>query len=663
MSAGFLAGRGRDAGWVGVSILAALAACWYAPVMTGPAAVRAGRGALVAAGLLATHAGLGSLVLGRLAPGVVDRPGGVGHALMVGVGVHGVVLVPLLVAGVCTGPAAVLVLGVLALVAVPGLMGLKRATSPFETAGAAGGQLVVLVVALLMAPALFDALAPATDTDELSYLLAIPRLLARDGALPAGILLPEAGRPLPLQLVAVAPWVLGGGSVVGGHGALGAGAGEVACRLWHLGVVAGLLQTVGSLVHARKGDWRVAVLALAGSWSVVREAGLAYNDLPVALWLVCAADAMLAGRWRLMGLHAGFAFAAKYNAAPLCLGLFVVAGFDAWRSPARGHDAGGLRRLGLALGLAALPVVPWWLRNLAGGLHPLFPFAGWPEVPGLDFVFVYPEKYGLGRGWLETLLLPFNLLFRAESDSMVFYGRLSLLWVGLLAVRARGDGTGPARRLAFLSLSGFAVWAAGAQIVRYLLPVLGIAALLLGTAKLPRIVWIVLFAASLHANVGPAWRRASAEAAVVTGHEDADAYLSRELPMWSALRYARTWIPNDDRVALLGSWGGYYVDQHYVLGSVEDHVPTRYWLALHGDDALHALTREGVRWLIVGDLPSVRKAHSFLDERTFNEQFRAPDAQLGRLLLRDARRVYLAEHTAIWRLDPVLPLDARPGPR
>ena len=146
---------------------------------------------------------------------------------------------------------------------------------------------------------MFDALAPATDTDELSYLLALPRVLARDGTLPVGILLPEAARPLPLQLVAVATYTLGGT----GQG------GEAACRLWHLGVVITLLLTVYSLVCARGGRGWLPVLARAGSWSLVREAGLAYNDLPAALWLVCAADALLTRRWRLMALHAGFAFA------------------------------------------------------------------------------------------------------------------------------------------------------------------------------------------------------------------------------------------------------------------------------------------------------------------------------------------------------------------
>ena len=147
----------------------------------------------------------------------------------------------------------------------------------------------------------------------------------------------------------------------------------------------------------------------------------------------------------------------------------------------------------------------------------------------------------------------------------------------------------------------------------------------------------------------------ASEASVATGAETADSYLTRELPAWPALRYARAWIPNDDRVALLGAWGGYYIDQDYVLGSVEDHVPTRYWLALHGDNALKALADLGVRWLVVGDLPRLRKVYRFLDESTYVQQFREPAAHLDRLLLRDARRVYSANHTAIWRLDAPLP--------
>ncbi len=608
---------------------------WLAPVGSGAAGVLAARAAGVAALTLAVQLGLGRALLARACPSLLGRPGEHGHALAVGIGVHALLLFVLFAAGVCNGAGAVAVLVLLALPAAPALW---RGYREARGAGATGWALpgwALLLVAVLLAPALFDALAPATDTDELSYLLAVPRLLALHGTLPVGILLPEAGRPLPLQLVAVAPWVLGG---------------EAACRLWHLGVVATLIGTVASLTRARNGNAVVAAVALAGSWSVVREAGLAYNDLPVALWLVCAADAMLGARWRAMAVHAGFAFAAKYTAAPVCGGLFLVAAWDCWGGADR---TAARKRLATGLALAALPILPWWARNAALGAHPLFPFAGWPAVPGMDFVFVYPLKYGLGHSWLDALLLPFNVIFRAQPDSMVFYGRLSLLWLGLLfaPIAGRDARGGGARRLLLLCVAGFTTWALGAQILRYLLPVLGIAALLLGSVRMPTAAWVLLFVGSLPSNLAPAWTRASSRAAVVTGSEDADTFLSRELPAWPALRFARAWIPAEERVALLGSWAGYYVEQPYILGSVEDHVPTRYWLALHGENALHALHDQGVRWLIVGDLPTVRKTYRFLNDQTFDAQFRQPRALLDRLLLRDARRIYAENHVAIWKLD------------
>lgn len=615
--------RWQDAAWVVLAVAAVIGGVACAPVATAAAAGAAARGAVVAGVTGLAQIGLGRTVLRRWAPARLDAPGALGHALAVGVGLHAAALFPLFAAGVCTATGAGAVLALVVLAGLPGLRGLRG--RPALPAWA------LLAAALLLAPAVFDALAPATDTDELSYLLAMPRLLARDGALPVGVLLPEAARPMPLQLVAVAPWALGG---------------EAACRLWHLGLVGVLIGTIAARVKARGGQPVVAALALAGSWSVVREAGLAYNDLPVALWLVCAADAMLEGAWGWMALHAGLAFAAKYTAAPVCAGLYAVAAWDAWRQ-------GSVRRLAAGLALAAAPVLPWWGRNAAHGVHPLFPFAGWPPVPGMDFVFMYAQKYGMGHGPYDTLLLPLRVVFRADPDSMVFYGRLSLAWLGLAAApfwKRDADGAA-ARRLGFVALLGFTGWAMGAQILRYLLPTLGVAALLLGSARLPRAAWALLLIGGLPANLAPAWRHAASRAAVVVGAEDHDVYLTRELPAWPALRYAQNWIPTDQKVALLGAWAGYYVQQPYVLGSVEDHVPTRYHLALHGDDALHDLYRDGVRWLIVGDLPGVRKTYAFLDAGTFTAQFLKPKEQLDRLLLRDARRVFTQSHVSVWALD------------
>ena len=487
---------------------------------------------------------------------------------------------------------------------------------------------------LLLAPALFDVLAPSTDTDELSYQLAMPKRLVEGGQMLGGFLHPEGSRPMPVHLVFGALYGLGG---------------EGAVRAWCLGVAVTLVLGVRALAEERFGEGQgdLPALAMLGSFSWLREAGIASNNHVVALWLLVAADAVLHRRFVLMGWMCGFALAAKYTAAPVVAGLALVAAWDGLRTEPR--------RVILAAIATILPLVPWWARNAAAGLHPLFPFAGWPDAA--DFVFMYREKYGMGHDAASTALLPWNLLMRSEVGTFGFLGRVSLLWAGLALAALAGLGDGAVRRLAFVGALGFVGWAAGVQIVRYLLPLLGVAALAGGT--LPR-RWpaFLLFAASLPANLAPSLRDAAARAAVVTGAESEDTFLERELPAWPALRYLRDHVPEDAPVAMLYAWYGYRVEQPWILGSVEDHVPTRYWIWQHGERSLTELRDMGVRYLLVGDVHFLKKSYPFLTPEVLEEQFRRPEDLLRKLLTRDATRLFAEEKWEVWRLDaPVAPMD------
>ncbi|MFN7144647.1 MAG: hypothetical protein ACK4YP_12795, partial [Myxococcota bacterium] len=408
-----------------------------------------------------------------------------------------------------------------------------------------------------------------------------------------------------------------------------------------------------ALAEARfgRGHGDLPSLALLGSFSWLRETGLAYNNHLVALCLLVAADAVLARRFVLMGWACGFALAAKYTAAPAVAALALVAAWDGLRTEPRRVILAGVATLA--------PLVPWWLRNVYAGLHPLFPFAGWPTTgpAGEDFVFVYAEKYGLGHDLVSTLRLPFDLLFRAEVDSFVFLGRVSLLWAGLAAAALWAARRDPAvRRLVFVAAVGFVGWAAGAQIARYLLPLFGVAALAGGLLPRKWPAWLLL-AASLPANLGPALVRATDRVAVVTGNETPDAFLTRELPAWPALRYVREHVPVDAPVALLFAWQHYWLPQPTILGSVEDHVPSRYWLWTHGDASLRTLAGMGVRYLVVGDVRFLEKSYPFLSKEVLEEQFNAPEAHLRELLLRDATRIYAEDRWEVWRLSPAVAPD------
>jgi hypothetical protein len=492
---------------------------------------------------------------------------------------------------------------------------------PGVRAPALPGGAALALGALFAVPALIEALAPPTDTDEIYQHLALARLISDTGGLVGGLDHPDGSRPILVQLVFAGLYGVGG---------------ETAPRFWHLLVTGALVLAARELGEARFGAGRgdLAAAALLGTGTLLHEAGLAYNDLPAALAVLVAAEAALRGSDRAAGLLAGVALAAKYTAAPAVAGVAVLI---------------ALRRRAIPWGMAwaLVPLAPWPLRNTMAGLHPLFPYAGWPTAEG--FAFVYPEKYGLGRELPDWILLPWNLLVRAESDSFVFLGRLNLAWAGLLAGAAWAGRREPVARALVVAVGvGGMGWALGAQLVRYLLPLAGLAALA-AAAGPPVRAWWLLWAASLPANLGFVLASAAARLDVARGAESREAFLERELGAWGAVSWLRDHA--DGPVALLYAWQGYYVDQAWILGSVEDHVPTRWWLATRGDAALRDLAGRGVRWLLVGDHRFLRKSYPFLTASQFDARFTAPDERLRTLLLRDARREFAGRHWEVWRIE------------
>jgi len=209
--------------------------------------------------------------------------------------------------------------------------------------------------------------------------------------------------------------------------------------------------------------------------------------------------------------------------------------------------------------------------------------------------------------------------------------------------------------VSLLAAGGFALWAVGPHWLRYLLPTLPLLALAAaaGLARLPR--WALPFGAAvwlagLPANLQPSLSQASEQAAVALGQESPEDYLQRELPPWSALRWLNEETGPEARVALLYSWYAWHLQRPWILGSVEDHVPTRHLLALHGDQALEQLRAAGVSHLLVARIHFLRKSYPFLDEASFEARFRQPEEQLQRLLVQEAVLVFEQGRHSVWKL-------------
>lgn len=579
-------------------------------------------GAVLAWGIAAL--GAGGAVVARWAPRLLEDGRGLLHASVVGLGLWGLGGLALASGGWLdtTGMAALAALLSSGWLLRPPLR-LPRLAPDQGWILLAGG--IVLVLAL---PA---ALAPATDTDELYYHLALPAEMLREHGLVGGLLRPDGNRPMALHLPYAMLLAIGGDS---------------APRLLHLALSLGLVLATAGLARAqfgpRAGSW--AALLLAGSWSFAQEAGLASNNLPAALAVLAALDAARRGEARALALTAGTALAIKYTAGGAIAGVFLIAAMP-WRAR-------------VLTGLAALALVsPWWLRNALEGQHPLFPFAGWPSLGLVDFAFQFPEKYGAGRDLASMLLLPYNAVMGAETDSFRFLGRLSPALLALLPAALLALRGAEARRLALAAACAGAFWALGPHWLRYLLPGLPllVLALVAGADSLPRIARIGLgtcFLLGVPANLGPLLERAADRLPAATGRESRDEFLARNLETWPVYAWANTHLPNEARVALLFHWGAALIERPTLLASVEDHIPTRYFLLQHGEDSLRALTRAGATHAIVTRVRFAKRLYPFLDEATFNASFKAPEELLERLLLNEATLVYEHRRTAVYRLSP-----------
>ena len=510
--------------------------------------------------------------------------------------------------------------------------GLRR---PSPTPAVAAIAAVVGVVGLI------DASAPPIDTDELYQHLALPTRMLRQGGLVGGVFHADGSRPLLLQLpfAALLSW-----------------AGDTAPRLLTVGSALGVLLGVDALSR-RLAPRRprlaaaLAAITLATSWSFLHDVGLAANNLPTALAVLAALSSALAGAPIALALSAGAALSFKYTAAGAIVGIWLVA-----RLPIRTRVWAGL--------LALACVTPWWARNAIDGLHPLFPYAGWDQLstgaPPGSLQFQYLEKYGTGRSLADFVWLPWNAVMTAEIGSFRFLGRISPLPLLLAIPAAVGawQHRGVRAPLA-VGLVGALAWSAGPHWLRHMLPVLPVLAVGLSSgavgcmrpeALLGATTLVSLAAAP--ANLAPMLTHLADRLPAALGQESRADYLHRAVRSAPAITWANEHLPADAKVALLYDWSTHLLERDSVLGSVEDHVPTRYWLLVHGDDSLDALAEQGVTHLVVGRFRFLRKWYPFLQDDVFNEVFKDPTDLLDRRLLRDATLIYEAGHTRIYRLDP-----------
>ncbi|MDO9559166.1 MAG: glycosyltransferase family 39 protein [Syntrophales bacterium] len=306
--------------------------------------------------------------------------------------------------------------------------------------------------------------------------------------------------------------------------------------------------------------------------SVFAVSHMAYDDLFVTFYSMAAVFAFInwfdrpeKGWLILSGVFSGLALASKYTALFLpflgCLGILWAARHHRFR-------LGGTFRMLLLYGvIVAIVGSPFYIKNWIVTGNPFYPFLygifggrGW-EPQQAQFYDFFVQSLGMGRTFLDYILLPWNLSFLAKMDSIHFDGMIGPIFIVTLPF-----AIGIRKASMVLKIMGiycflmFLFWASAAQQIRYLIPIFPFLAIITGSIltgyqrkKMVFYLLSFLIAGSLAFNgynIVKEFRRI-APVNVVIGKESRAEFLDRMLPSYGMFDYMNRHLPPDAKIFLI----------------------------------------------------------------------------------------------------------------
>lgn len=207
------------------------------------------------------------------------------------------------------------------------------------------------------------------------------------------------------------------------------------------------------------------------------------NDLFVTFYSFASVFAMInwlnersRGWLILCGLLTGFAVASKYTALLLpalgCLAVLLGARVQGLRA----SNALGLTSLYCLTVIAT--GISYYVKNFIMTGNPFYPFLysifggiGW-DADQARLYDLFVHNLGMGRAFLDYVLLPWNLSFRAKMDSPHFDGIIGPVFFLIIPFALGMQKTDIYVRVILIYfLFTFLFWASSAQQIRYLIPV------------------------------------------------------------------------------------------------------------------------------------------------------------------------------------------------
>jgi hypothetical protein len=424
----------------------------------------------------------------------------------------------------------------------------------------------------------FLVLTPAIGKDALSYHLAVPKLFLKHHGIyfiPGNIF---AQYPLNSEMLFTVALVLRGDVLAKG-----------------INFVTALCILLGMWQFARHHISEIAFVPFAllvfyTIPSVFVSSHMAYSDLTVSFYAFLAVYSFVnwfrrrEDQWLILcGVLSGLAISTKYTALLLpflgCLGIL-------WAC--RHHRLSNQHMSRLLLAYITCAVVvgsPFYMKNWIMTGNPFYPFLykifdgrGWdPEQARLYDVFVH--SLGMGRGFWDYLLLPWNVSVKARMHSPQFDGILGPVFILILpfAFGMRKIAIGVKIAMVYC-LFTFIFWASSAQQIRYLIPVFPFLALMIAYVlsyyHRRRALFgmlLVLISGSLGFNGYHIVRDflKIRPVGVITGLEDRDAFLNRMIPSYAMFQYVNRELPEDSKIFLIYMKNlGYLCDRPYYSDSM-----------------------------------------------------------------------------------------------
>ena len=431
-----------------------------------------------------------------------------------------------------------------------------------------------LIFVILLAEIVLG-LVPPTARDELTHHLVLPKRYVQEGRIFEIPFAPYSYYPMLLDML-YAPWIKWGW--------------DFAPKLIH-GLFAFL---TGLLIYAHLSRRLSATYGLLGFFSfistpvILRLSNWGYVDLGLIFYstssLLCLlrwSEAVQGRSWLVLaGLSAGFTLSTKPNGLLVFFLLVVLLAFILERARTKSWKFKAAQIM-LFIGLALIPIGPWFVKNAIQIGNPFFPFfssilGGGGEGggdPGLGILA--KRRYFYGESWWQIAALPLRVFFSGQDDrAQYFDGALNPILILLLPWAFRGKWTEENRLLFGFALAYFfyALFLTDLRI-RYILPIVpplvillawGIHNIYLRVARPSYLFGGVALLLALNGSY--LWNYFSLASPVqyLTGRESRDDYLTRMLPDYPAFRYVSQRLPSTAKIYLLFMGRrAYYCERDY----------------------------------------------------------------------------------------------------